>query len=507
MQPECAAKRQLFPDFQLIAAALMLLSLLALGGCEQTITTLDPQAPTPHTGTSLRVSIGSSVRHPELVEAFAREWSSRTGAAVTIETGKPIDFSSADVAIIEPAELPALAEAGVIDPVPTTILGHTHSYQWDDLLPVYSNVLSRWRGVTFGVPLLGAGRVLVYRPDMLSTAKIDPPTVDREWSWEDFLAAAQALTRSGMPSLPPLPATAEDLETEFHLIASCYDRPAISRVEAGAEIPDEPTADRMYSYHYRIRTAESRINAPAFVHALELLRQMMPCRLPGAADVPGEAFRNGKAALCVATLSDLGRFQQLDSPVRGKFRIVPLPGSRFTFELDGRRVATPAGSINRMPYLASGEWFGVVSKNSAHPQTAFEFLTDFAHPEKMGAEAVTAAKWGAGPIRSVHTEERALGLWLGYDLPGKETDAMLDAVKKGQAVSVINPRYRLRLPNWQAHLTAFDKEVRSALLAEKVNTQQTLNSVNEKWESLWKDIPAKTRRQWVRTSHGLESAE
>ena len=83
----------------------------------------------------------------------------------------------------------------------------------------------------------------------------------------------------------------------------------------------------------------------------------------------------------------------------------------------------------------------------------------------------------------------------------KGQDELLSALQKEK------PKGRLRLPNWQVHLTAFDKEVRSALLAEKADAQQTLNSVNEQWEILWKDTPTRTRRQWVRASHGLESTD
>ena len=503
MQPEC---RRTFPLLSKLLRVgrkgVAVAAILLLAGCGQTATTIDPAPPKPYPSISLTLAYSSSVRHPELIEQFAQEWSNQTGAAVRIqraEAGK-----AADIAILSPAEMPELADAGAILPVPADIRGREHPYQWDNLFQMESEKLATWGVTTYAVPLMGEGRVLVYRPDRFEAAGVSSP--DKEWTWEKYLAAARSLAEKGRPSLPPLPKRADDLDAEFHLIAACYDRPVNLQSEAPEGLSTLDGADRHYTYQYRLKTARPRIDAPAFVHAFQLLQEMRSYRVAGESDDPSEAFRSGKASLCIATLENLARFQSSDSAVRNRFRVAPLPGAGFTFDLlTGAKVPMKVLGVNRMPYLGSGGWLGVVGKDCANPNVAFEFLTAFAHPEKMGAEVITAAKWGAGPYRMLHLEERTRGLWLGYDLPAKETEALIEALKLNLNTSIINHRYRLRLPNQAKHLDAFDALVRPGLQTGSADATKTLAEVNARWNDLWTGIPEPRKRAWIAMGYGFQN--
>jgi ABC-type glycerol-3-phosphate transport system substrate-binding protein len=401
------------------------------------------------------------------------------------------------VVIVASADLPALAETGRFLPVAPAILDRDHFYQWDGLLRNYSGLLAVWNGATYGVPMLGEGYVLIYRKDRFAEAKLKPPE-----DWKEFVEAAKQLAISGRPSLPALPISPLGLETEFHLIASCYDRATIQQSEAGTGIPDETKSDRLYSYHYRLKTYEPRINAPAFVEAFELLRQMRPYRAPATPD-PLSALLDGAASLAIVDLKDLARLQHDPaSKIRGKLGIAKLPGARFTFDLDGKEVKNRAPDVNRTPYLGYGSWMGLVSKTCANPDMAFEFLAGFAHPEQMGAEIITAADWGAGPLRSAQIEERARSLWIGYDLSALDTEAMISALKQSVASSIVNTRYCLRLPNRQQHLKEFDDIVRPAL-QENADGQKTLDAVAEAWKNLWNGVPDETKKAWINHNYGL----
>ena len=138
---------------------------------------------------------------------------------------------------------------------------------------------------------------------------------------------------------------------------------------------------------------------------------------------------------------------------------------------------------------------------------AFEFLASFASPENMGAEVITAAKWGAGPIRAVHTEERARGLWLNYDLPLKETERLIEALKQNNPPSMINHRYVLRLPNRAQHLEEFDKIMRPALLAADADPKATMDQVVQQWRKIWDGFPEAKKKAWIQYSHGLSSGQ
>ncbi|MCE9534578.1 MAG: extracellular solute-binding protein [Planctomycetes bacterium] len=452
----------------------------------------------------------------DLLEDFGQSWADQHGAKVS-STFSPILEFRGDIAIVNAAELPAMAESGQFLPVPSSFLNREHALQWDGFLPDVSGLLASWQGATYGIPLRGEGRVMVYRKDLFEAAKLAPPR-----TWEDFVAAARLLAKPGQPSLPVLPSITDareavfqgganlrrfgarsfgmhtSLETEFLLIAACYDRPAVNQGEVGSRIPDEQMTDRLYSFLYRLKTAEPRINAPAFRHAFELMREMQPFR--------GGNFGTGHAALAIVSLRELARYQAIGSPVCGKIGVAPLPGATFTYDFDtGERVPTRSNEVNRLPYLGSDIWYGIVGRNCANPDMAFAFLADFANPEKYGAEMITAAIWGAGPTRSLHTEDRVRGLWFGYNLTPRETESLVNALKSNLATSVVNRRYCLRLPNQEAHSQAFDRIVRPALKAEKADAVKTLGEVNDAWTALWKDIPDAQRKRWVEGGHGLGS--
>ena len=115
---------------------------------------------------------------------------------------------------------------------------------------------------------------------------------------------------------------------------------------------------------------------------------------------------------------------------------------------------------------------------------------------------MTSAKWGAGPFRSTHVEDRTRGVWLAFDLPPKETEAMIDALKANLNPSFVNHRYRLQLAQSSAASRLFDRLVRPALLGNSAGPE-TLNELNKRWEGLWTDIPDSRRRDWIKMGYGL----
>src|SRR5262249_30206723 len=64
-----------------------------------------------------------------------------------------------------------------------------------------------------------------------------------------------------------------------------------------------------FSFHYDLDTGKPRIDTPGFVYALRLLQRLQRCR-PGGAGGPAEAFRDGKAVLCLTDAAWLPAFQK-----------------------------------------------------------------------------------------------------------------------------------------------------------------------------------------------------
>jgi hypothetical protein len=121
----------------------------------------------------------------------------------------------------------------------------------------------------------------------------------------------------------------------------------------------------------------------------------------------------------------------------------------------------------------------------------------------MGAEVITAGKWGAGSFRYIHIEERGRFLWYGYDLPRDDTENLIAALKEQLQPNIVNPCYCLRLPNEKSHSREFDAVVRAALVAQKSDPQQSMNELARRWSGLWKDVPEHQRKPWVRMCYGL----
>ena len=71
----------------------------------------------------------------------------------------------------------------------------------------------------------------------------------------------------------------------------------------------------------------------------------------------------------------------------------------------------------------------------------------------------------------------------------RRQSGLIEALKANISPSLINHRYRLRLPNQAQHLAAFDDVVRPALKAETAIPLDTMNAVNDRWKSLWRSVP------------------
>ena len=398
----------------------------------------------------------------------------------------------ADVFVVPPAALPALADAGRLAPVPDALRATSNSYRFDALSGVYANKLLAWDRKVYGLPVVGAERVLVYDIKAFADERLDPPD-----TWAKFGDAAEKL-KAG--SLPPLPERDEDLDAEFATVAAGYDRLALDKAPAGG-VPED-----FFSFHFSAKDGAARIDGPAFVKALDVLRRWQPYRVPGRSADPAAAFLDGKAKLGMATLADVARLQAAGSPARDRFAVAPLPGSECTFDADGREVPNaPAGSANRVPYFGAGGLVGCVRADAANKEAAFDLLTEFGHPDRAGPELIAAAKWGAAPVRSGQTDGRNRNRWLGYGFDQAGTERLVDAVRSNLGSGVLNPPVRLRTPNQDGLMRELAGGVRAALDGPDKGTpsRDVLAKVAAAWRKQLDGIPKEEWRATYRKSLGL----
>ena len=110
----------------------------------------------------------------------------RTRLATDFAAGTP-----PDVSLINYRRVPAFAAAGQLQPL-GPYLEASDAIAMDDFYPVTLDAF-RWRGELMCIPQNISSLVVYYNRDLFRAAGVPEPTDD--WTWDDFLAAAEALTR------------------------------------------------------------------------------------------------------------------------------------------------------------------------------------------------------------------------------------------------------------------------------------------------------------------------
>jgi multiple sugar transport system substrate-binding protein len=146
------------------------------------------------------------------------------------------------------SSLPQLAQApGIVDLTQTV---EDPSWSWDDFVEG-ARTAATFEDRVLGVPALIDNLAIIYNKDLFDAAGVDYPTAD--WTWDDFRAAAKALTDPSKKQFGfAFPASADE-DTVWHYDAMLW--------EAGGDIltPDNSAA---------------AFNSPAGLQALTTLRDL-----------------------------------------------------------------------------------------------------------------------------------------------------------------------------------------------------------------------------------------
>jgi multiple sugar transport system substrate-binding protein len=451
----------------------------------------------------------------QLLDNYSKNWANRQQAEVHTVLFDPSAANPpvADLWVIPAVQLPRLAKEDLLRTLPEEYLGDRNA-AWTDLLPLYREQLLAWNQKRFGFPLLGEAPVCTYRDDLFQDPghkaafehqykhKLTPPQ-----TWEQFAEIADYFHMHGPagqpgPSLPALPSIDEELARQFFTIAACYakraaiegqDRAPEQKFAPGAAVGlgtaqlDIDGADP-YSFEYDINTGRPRIDGLGFVHALNLMRDLQPCRPPGSTEDPNAAFAAGKAVLCVAEAAELVTFQdKRKSTVRDKVGICRMPGGGVQFDFQNgnkKMVAEP----NRVPYLGSHAYLTVVPKSTRQPAAAFALAAEMCSRGTSRLIVMEPGRWDTGPIRLSQLDETKV--WETLDFDATRTAAIGEAVR--QTIlhpDLRNPALRLRMPTQDAHQKILVDALRD-VLEGKSDAAAGLKSVALKWSALDAKNPA-----------------
>lgn len=485
---------------------------ILLGGCRPASTQV--AVPTsPHQGIELTIACPTEATSV-LLHRYAQPWALRQGVLLKIQKADPAhakdegtskDSTAADIWILPPADLPSWAAAGRLVPMPSGYQAREHALAWSDLLPTFREQLIQWEGKPYGLPLVGEAPVCCYRADLFTDPAHQPAlrkmfgrNLEGPATWEQFARLAEYFRDHRMegeagPSLPPWPASDAALDRLFYTVATNFARRAVPSDEARR--PDQE--DDLFSFHYNLKTGEPRIASPGFVQALKLLQRLGKCRPKELVADPEEAFRDGRAVLCLTDAPWIKTFQKT-AALHDKVGVCRIPGAEHYFDFVTGK-SHPAPDFNRVPYLGSSGWLAVVTRFSQHPETAFDLLADLTGP-KTSAQIFLSATGHGGPTR---TEQLYRARWDTFDLNDKQELHLREAMQ-GTLLHrhLKNPVLCLRTPRQEAHRAALVQGLRKALL-EGAEAEQTLREVAEAWRKLDREQGLQEHRADYRRSLGL----
>lgn len=271
------------------------------------------------------------------------------------------------------SSLPQLAAApGLVD---LTDWVEQPEVDWEDFIPG-ARTAATFEGKVLGIPALIDNLALVYNKTLFDDAGLDYPTAD--WTWDDFRAAAEALTDPQIKQFGfSYPMDASE-DTVWH-----YD-PLLWQ-NGGSILTEDQT--------------QAAFNSAEGVEALELLTGMAVDDESVFLDIQNSAytdvFNSGRIGMLVTGPWDLPSFPDVD------YGVEVLPG----FEGDHQTIAGP-------------DMWSVFDNGNGRAQAALQFLQWFTAPQQVQTEDLAT---GHLPIRlSVAQDESFLAdfgeAWPGVDV-------------------------------------------------------------------------------------------
>jgi ABC-type glycerol-3-phosphate transport system substrate-binding protein len=452
--------------------------LILLSGCNP--------APAPVVPTNSRQEFaGARIAFGGRDESTTREFLRRAGTWMK-RTGATVEFSTdPDVVLLEPGELGTAIARDDLRPVPDDMRNSAHTLQWSRCLTVWSERLSGWGGLIYGLPLAGESYVLAYRTDLLEQAAtkwkvaIPPPS-----TWEDYAELAEGFAMGGGPALPKPPRDPSQALREFTFAAACFDRPALTGSEFTSRLrsdKERSQAAEMLAFHHELTTGEPRLMKPAFRAAAELWKRTARCRSAAMSDDPMAELAAGRAVMAIVSLVELGRASKTDGAIDRRIGIAPLPGTRIWFDADGKPQppADKVRGVNFVPVFGLGGWIGVVRNRCQNPEAAFEFLAELSSLDRS-TELLSDPALGFGPFRVEHLDSSRETIWQRYGFDAERSRQLAAAVRFQTAAGLAVPTVGLRGPDRTELLRLLSAEL-DKLGSGSTTAEQALSAADAAW--------------------------
>ena len=314
------------------------------------------------------------------------------------------------------SSLPQLAQApGIID---LTDVVADSAWNWDDFVEG-ARTAATFDGRVLGVPALIDNLAIIYNKDLFDAAGVDYPTAD--WTWDDFRAAAKALTDPAKKQFGfAFPASADE-DTVWHYDAMLW--------EAGGDIltPDNSAA---------------AFNSPAGLQALTTLRDMSV--------TDGSVYND----LQNAKIDDLFNSGKIGMVISGPWALPGYPDVNYGTEI------MPSYDGSNHQTIAGPDMWIAFDNGEARKAGTLEFLQWFTAQEQVLKDSMLT---GHLPTRTSVLSDPGFADF-GTKFPGVDTFAEnLANVVKARPVLATYPQISEAMGQMVVAVMLGDKEPQQAL--------------------------------------------
>jgi ABC-type glycerol-3-phosphate transport system substrate-binding protein len=204
--------------------------------------------------------------------------------------------------------------------------------------------------------------------------------------------------------------------------------------------------------------------------------------------------------MAIATLADLPWLQDAKSPVRDRFAVCRIPGSKVVYDSAARQMVPYGGRDgNVVPHHGHGGWMAGLTAKAAQVEAANDLLLFLSSPP-VSQEIICETAWGGGPIRASQLDNRSA--WFNYGLSPARTSQLVSALDAYYRPTLLNPTYRLRVPDQEEYLKAFAKRIVPALTQDQ-SPETALKAVAADWRELARQKDKAAFLHHYRMSQGL----
>ena len=438
------------------------------------------------------------IEDPELAAAAQRQWQARYEIGLEIvswdrqqaerafDSGEPL---AAD-AIIYPTDLMAgLIETGIVAEMPAFVTRESfanNDYAADDLLPIVSDVVTKWGTTTYAVPFGQPVLLLGYRADILKHFAVEPPSTWDELSQLCGLVAEYELGEH-VEAVPKF-ALAQPLSRKWAAAT------VLARAAPAAKSPAR------FSTLFDLRSMRARMQSAPFVSALEHTLSDQQFGSSSALNwTPEEACLQLRQGRCVFAIGWPSKTDSSQSSVaNAEIRFTMLPGSERVFSMSSDEWSkTETGQLQRVTYLPGVGRLGSVIARSRRQRAAWGLLVRLSGRE--WGSTVASASLDSSIFRL--SQVGAVDRWLGDGWNPASANSYADAMK--QALSTPSAISAPRLPRNARYMAVLQEHIHQSLNTN-LQPAKAMQATEIAWDEITEELGRAAQSAAYHRSLGLE---